>query len=210
MRCPAFCLHRGSACCLMLRLDHQSRKIADILGCMRSHAMSFLSALFGGRDAAKAEKPSEPVEYKGFIIRAAPFKSEGQYPDGGCDRARHWRCPPGAPFRPRRRVCLLRRCGDLHARQSAADDRFAGRTAVWAAAGLSRLVGIGRSIAGRRYPPQPPKFAGVRMAPALFSAVRAPIFRDSGSPTGVRWQSGPDADRIDLDQETAEPERYTQ
>ncbi len=45
--------------------------------------MSFLSALFGGRDAAKAEKPSEPVEYKGFIIRAAPFKSEGQYQTAG-------------------------------------------------------------------------------------------------------------------------------
>jgi hypothetical protein len=45
--------------------------------------MSFLSALFGGRDAGKAEKPSEPVEYKGFIIRAAPFKSEGQFQTAG-------------------------------------------------------------------------------------------------------------------------------
>jgi hypothetical protein len=48
----------------------------------RSQAMSFLSALFGGRDA-KAEKPSEPVEYKGFIIRAAPFKSDGQFQTAG-------------------------------------------------------------------------------------------------------------------------------
>ena len=50
--------------------------------------MSFLSALFGGRDAAKAEKPSEPVEYKGFIIRAAPFKSEGQFQTAGPSSAR--------------------------------------------------------------------------------------------------------------------------
>jgi hypothetical protein len=45
--------------------------------------MSFLSALFGGRHAAKAEKPSEPVEYKGFIIRAAPYKSDGQFQTAG-------------------------------------------------------------------------------------------------------------------------------
>ena len=45
--------------------------------------MSFLSALFGGRGATKAEKPSEPVEYKGFVIRAAPFKSEGQFQTAG-------------------------------------------------------------------------------------------------------------------------------
>jgi hypothetical protein len=44
--------------------------------------MSFLSALFGGR-AAVNEKPAEPVEYKGFIIRPAPFKSEGQYQTAG-------------------------------------------------------------------------------------------------------------------------------
>jgi hypothetical protein len=45
--------------------------------------MSFLSALFGGRDAAKAEKSAEPVEYKGFVIRAAPFKNEGQFQTAG-------------------------------------------------------------------------------------------------------------------------------
>ena len=32
---------------------------------------------------APAEKAAEPVEYKGFIIRAAPFKSEGQYQTAG-------------------------------------------------------------------------------------------------------------------------------
>jgi hypothetical protein len=45
--------------------------------------MSFLSALFGGHRAAAAEKPAEPVEYKGFVIRAAPFKNEGQYQTAG-------------------------------------------------------------------------------------------------------------------------------
>jgi hypothetical protein len=47
--------------------------------------MSFLSALFGGssRRAAGTEKPAEPVEYKGFVIRAAPFKNEGQYQTAG-------------------------------------------------------------------------------------------------------------------------------
>jgi len=45
--------------------------------------MSFLSALFGGRDAGKSEKSVEPVEYKGYIIRPAPFKSEGQFQTAG-------------------------------------------------------------------------------------------------------------------------------
>jgi len=45
--------------------------------------MSFLRALFGRREAAAPEKPSEPVEYKGYMIRAAPFKQEGQYQAAG-------------------------------------------------------------------------------------------------------------------------------
>jgi hypothetical protein len=45
--------------------------------------MSFLSALFGRHARAPAEKIAEPVEYKGFVIRAAPFKSEGQYQTAG-------------------------------------------------------------------------------------------------------------------------------
>jgi hypothetical protein len=46
--------------------------------------MSFLSALFGGGQRGGAsEKAPEPVEYKGFIIRAAPFKNEGQYQTAG-------------------------------------------------------------------------------------------------------------------------------
>jgi len=45
--------------------------------------MSFLSALFGRLAPANVEKVPEPVEYKGFIIRAAPYKSEGQYQTAG-------------------------------------------------------------------------------------------------------------------------------
>lgn len=46
-------------------------------------AMSFFSSLFGRLTPAPAEKIVEPVEYKGFIIRPAPFKSEGQYQTAG-------------------------------------------------------------------------------------------------------------------------------
>jgi hypothetical protein len=47
--------------------------------------MSFWSALFGRRDAAGsgAEKASEPVEYNGFVIRAAPYKNNGHYQTAG-------------------------------------------------------------------------------------------------------------------------------
>jgi hypothetical protein len=47
--------------------------------------MSFLSALFGrgGRGGADTEKRAEPVEYKGFVIRPAPFKNDGQYQTAG-------------------------------------------------------------------------------------------------------------------------------
>jgi hypothetical protein len=45
--------------------------------------MSFLSALFRRRAAAEPGRIGEPVEYKGFIIRAAPFKSEGHYQTAG-------------------------------------------------------------------------------------------------------------------------------
>ncbi len=39
--------------------------------------MSFLSALFGRAAGAPAEKAAEPVEYKGYVIRAAPYKGDG-------------------------------------------------------------------------------------------------------------------------------------
>jgi hypothetical protein len=39
--------------------------------------MSLWSALFGGRAAATAAKVSDPVEYKGYVIRAAPYKNDG-------------------------------------------------------------------------------------------------------------------------------------
>jgi hypothetical protein len=46
-------------------------------------AMSFWSALFGRRSSAEAAKVSEPVEYKGFVIRAAPYKNNGGYQTAG-------------------------------------------------------------------------------------------------------------------------------
>jgi hypothetical protein len=45
--------------------------------------MSFLSALFGKLAPSQAEKVVEAVDYKGFIIRPAPFKSEGGYQTAG-------------------------------------------------------------------------------------------------------------------------------
>jgi len=45
--------------------------------------LSFLSALFGRRGTAHAETVGDPVEYKGFVIRAAPYKSEGHYQTAG-------------------------------------------------------------------------------------------------------------------------------
>ena len=45
--------------------------------------MSFWKSLFGGGAAESEGKASEPVEYNGFTIRAAPYKSEGQYQTAG-------------------------------------------------------------------------------------------------------------------------------
>jgi hypothetical protein len=46
--------------------------------------MSFWKSLFGGGSSESAEgKTSAPVEYNGFIIRAAPYKAEGQYQTAG-------------------------------------------------------------------------------------------------------------------------------
>ncbi len=45
--------------------------------------MSFWSTLFGRRSAAATAKVSEPVEYKGFVIRAAPYKNNGAYQTAG-------------------------------------------------------------------------------------------------------------------------------
>jgi hypothetical protein len=45
--------------------------------------MSFLSALFGRLAGAKPAEVSDPVEYKGFVIRAAPYKENGQYQTAG-------------------------------------------------------------------------------------------------------------------------------
>jgi len=45
--------------------------------------MSFFSTLFGRGKAAPTAKLSDPVEYKGFIIRAAPYKNNGHYQTAG-------------------------------------------------------------------------------------------------------------------------------
>lgn len=45
--------------------------------------MSFLSALFGRGRSTGTEAASEPVEYKGFVIRAAPYEENGQYQTAG-------------------------------------------------------------------------------------------------------------------------------
>jgi hypothetical protein len=44
--------------------------------------MSFWSALFGRGSVATA-KVSDPVEYKGYLIRAAPYKNNGAYQTAG-------------------------------------------------------------------------------------------------------------------------------
>src|SRR5215471_2774406 len=51
-------------------------------------AMSFLKSLFGRRSSPDSgetgrEILGDPVDYSGFVIRAAPFKSEGQYQTAG-------------------------------------------------------------------------------------------------------------------------------
>jgi hypothetical protein len=45
--------------------------------------MSFLKSLFGGRSAPAPAPQGEPVEYKGYVIRAAPFQNGGQYQTAG-------------------------------------------------------------------------------------------------------------------------------
>jgi hypothetical protein len=50
--------------------------------------MSFFSSLFSrgsgpSQGAAKAGKPAAPVQYKGYVIVAAPFANNGQYQTAG-------------------------------------------------------------------------------------------------------------------------------
>jgi hypothetical protein len=48
--------------------------------------MTFWSALFGRRSGSggtETAKVCDPVEYKGFIIRAAPYKNNGAYQTAG-------------------------------------------------------------------------------------------------------------------------------
>jgi hypothetical protein len=45
--------------------------------------MSFWKNLFGGGSGAGAPEKTEPVEYNGYLIRAAPFTSDGRYQTAG-------------------------------------------------------------------------------------------------------------------------------
>jgi hypothetical protein len=45
--------------------------------------MSFWKTLFGGKAAESAPPASAPVEYKGFVIRSAPFQENGRYQTAG-------------------------------------------------------------------------------------------------------------------------------
>jgi len=45
--------------------------------------MTFWKNLFGGGQPASAPKASDPVEYNGFLIRAAPFKEGANYQTAG-------------------------------------------------------------------------------------------------------------------------------
>jgi hypothetical protein len=46
--------------------------------------MSFWKSLFGGKAATDAAPaPGKSVEYQGFVIRAEPFESDGQYQTAG-------------------------------------------------------------------------------------------------------------------------------
>lgn len=46
--------------------------------------MSFFSSLFGRGAAASSEaKAAAPIEYKGYVICAAPYKNNGQYQTAG-------------------------------------------------------------------------------------------------------------------------------
>jgi hypothetical protein len=48
--------------------------------------MSFFSSLFGRGPAASSDtaaKAAAPIEYKGYVICAAPYKTNGQYQTAG-------------------------------------------------------------------------------------------------------------------------------
>jgi hypothetical protein len=45
--------------------------------------MSFFSALFGRGESAATAKVADPVEYKGYVIFAAPYKNNGHYQTAG-------------------------------------------------------------------------------------------------------------------------------
>jgi hypothetical protein len=47
--------------------------------------MSFLKRLFGGGGTSEAQAPAvaKEIEHKGFVVRATPYKRDGQYQTSG-------------------------------------------------------------------------------------------------------------------------------
>ena len=45
--------------------------------------MSFLKRLFGGGEKADAPEVAKEIEHKGFVVRATPYKRDGQYQTSG-------------------------------------------------------------------------------------------------------------------------------
>jgi len=45
--------------------------------------MSFFSALFGRGGRTATAKAADPVEYKGYVISATPYKNNGHYQTAG-------------------------------------------------------------------------------------------------------------------------------
>jgi hypothetical protein len=74
-------VRREIAACLSQRKDAILKSASAIEH--ESHPMSFFSALFGRGGSAAAAKASEPVEYKGYVIVAAPYKNNGHYQTAG-------------------------------------------------------------------------------------------------------------------------------
>ena len=92
--------------------------------------MSFWSALFGRREAAATAKVSDPVEYKGFVIRAAPYKNNGGYQTAGTIERESAACASStASFAPTRMRPMTTRYRSRSTRR--------GRSSICRASGFS-------------------------------------------------------------------------
>ena len=95
--------------------------------------MSFLKKLFGLGSASgegAAAPAGDPVEYKGFVIRPAPYKSEGQYQTAGLIEKEIAGVRQEHRFVRADRHASHEFGGRIFARQSAPNHRRAGRAAV--------------------------------------------------------------------------------